>query len=275
MQTMQTVLQISILQFIIISESRQRSKEATFSNNDNSRWNAIELEFFDSMYDNKSINIKQIMKHTSKNTYFRNIHLFLDRVKNITIIHDDQFIRENLFICLRDTVLQWYTFELSTEIKDLLRYDQDLKYWIDQLLKKFKKSWNISIITILRKRYTMNNVRRRREYRKYASIILRATKSANMSFVVNQIAIIYNDLNVEFQRDFIKSNVVTSLNAFLRKINDFKHIWWSLISRNKSVQIFSNLFYKRYQSNYDYNYDQFEERFMKETIDNRNSRYNN
>lgn len=70
----------------------------------------------------------------------------------------------------------------------------------------------------------MNNARRRKEFKKYAFIILRTAKSTNMNFVFNQIVIIYNDLNVESQRNIIKFDNVTSLNVFLRKLNDFKHI---------------------------------------------------
>ena len=129
-----------------------------------------------------------------------------------------------MFTCFKNATLQWYTFELSVKTEDFTRYDQDLKYWIEQLLKKFNETLNISITIILRKRYTMNNARRRKEFKKYAFIILRTAKSTNMNFVFNQIVIIYNDLNVESQRNIIKFDNVTSLNVFLRKLNDFKHI---------------------------------------------------
>ena len=70
----------------------------------------------------------------------------------------------------------------------------------------------------------MKNARRRRKSREYASIILRAIKSTELEFHVNQIAIIYNELDLEFQRNLIKSESVSSLNTFLREMNDFKHI---------------------------------------------------
>ena len=202
------------------------------------------------MYDSKSVNTEQVMKHANKDIYFRDVHLFLDRVKNMTLIHDDQFVRENLFICLRDIALQWYTFEISTKTKKLLRYEQDLRYWTDQLLKRFKEFSDVSIVIIFRERYTMNDARRRRELREYASIILRATKSADMESVTNQIAIIYNELNLEFQRNLIRSENVSSLNTFLRKIDDFKHIWWTLTERNRAS---SQSSYSRYQINNNYN----------------------
>ena len=266
MQTMQAVLQTNVTTI----ETKQRSEGAAFSNNDNTRWNAEELKFFDSMYDNKSINTEQVMKHVEKNTYFRDVHLFIDRAKNMTVIHDEQFVRENLFICLRDTTFQWYISKISTEIKEFFRYEQELRYWTKQLLKKFKESADVFMITILRERYIMKNARRRRESREYASIILRATKSTELKFHVNQIAIIYNELDPEFQRNLIKSENVSSLNTFLREMNDFKHIWWALTAKNKSS---SQTTYDRYQSNN--NYNQSAGRLMNESTNNRNYRYEN
>lgn len=73
---------------------------------ENSRWNAFEIEFFDSMYNKKSINIDQTMKHTDRNTYLRNVHLFIEKTKNIAIIQKKQHVRDNLFTCFRKAALQ-------------------------------------------------------------------------------------------------------------------------------------------------------------------------
>ena len=197
MQIMQVAFQATTA-IINIRESR-KSEKATFnSNNDNTKWNAEELRFFDSIYDNKSTNIDQVMKHAEKNIYFRDVHLFLNRVKDMILIHEDQFVRENLFICLRDTALQWYIAEISIETKKLFRYEQNLRYWTEQFLKRFNKSFDVSIITILKKRYIMKNVRRHKEFKEYTSVILRTAKSTKLDSVVNQIAMIYNELNVKF-----------------------------------------------------------------------------
>lgn len=46
------------------------------------------------------------MKHTKKETYFRNLHLFIDRAKNIAIIQNDQHVRDNYYTCFRKATLQ-------------------------------------------------------------------------------------------------------------------------------------------------------------------------
>ena len=64
------------------------------------------MRFFNSLYDEKSINIDQVMKHAKKDIYFRNVHMFIKRTKNIATIQSDQYVRDNLFTCLRKAVLQ-------------------------------------------------------------------------------------------------------------------------------------------------------------------------
>ena len=46
------------------------------------------------MYDKKSINIDQVMKHAKKDIYFKDVHLFIEKIKAITTIQD-QAIRRN------------------------------------------------------------------------------------------------------------------------------------------------------------------------------------
>ena len=36
------------------------------------------------------------MKHAEKNIYFKNIHLFVTRIKKIAMIKDSQLIKDNL-----------------------------------------------------------------------------------------------------------------------------------------------------------------------------------
>ena len=69
----------------------------------------------------------------------------------------------------------------------------------------------------------MNDVRKKREFMKYALKIIRVAKIINMS-VFSQIILIYIDLKLEFQRDIIKSIETTTMNMCLQKLNDNKKL---------------------------------------------------
>ncbi len=70
----------------------------------------------------------------------------------------------------------------------------------------------------------MKNARRRKESRKYAEMILRAAKSADLTSKINQIFLIYNDIDVKFQRDISMSKANIKLNNFLTDLNDRKNV---------------------------------------------------
>ena len=70
--------------------------ELGFAGNDNDnvdRFNADDVDYFDSFYENKSANIAFVIEHFDKNIFFRNIYIFLDRVKNIVRIKNNVLLR--------------------------------------------------------------------------------------------------------------------------------------------------------------------------------------
>ena len=79
------------------------------------------------------------------------------------------------------------------------------------------------MIIIIKKRYIMNDARRRRELNEYAQIIIRAARSAEMS-TYNQIYLIYNGLNLEFRRDLHISSDVIDMHSFLNELKNKKKI---------------------------------------------------
>ena len=79
--------------------------ELNETNNDIIKWNVKDLNFFDSLYDEKSVNNNEVIIHTSKNTYFRDVHLFIERIKNFVMIKDAELIRDNFWTCFWNTAL--------------------------------------------------------------------------------------------------------------------------------------------------------------------------
>jgi hypothetical protein len=189
------------------------------------RWVSKDLKFFDSTYDEKFTTIDDTMQLVDKNTYFRNVHLFIDRVKNIIVIKTIDVIRNNLYICLRDTIMTWYTTELFEKTKELVKTSNNLDVWKRYLIKRFRDRSNVIMIIIIRERYIMKNARRRRESRKFVSVIMKATRSTKLKSKTHQIMMIYNDLNLEFQRDISMSTLITQIQNFLQHLDDKKNIW--------------------------------------------------
>ena len=64
------------------------------------------MRFFDSFYNNKSNNIELEIEYVEKKTYFKDITIFINRIKNIARVKSVELLRNNLQICLRDEVLK-------------------------------------------------------------------------------------------------------------------------------------------------------------------------
>jgi hypothetical protein len=192
---------ITMMQKFWAQRSATFAQSATQSQSAKSKldkWIAVDLRFFDSIYDEKFTITTDSMQHVDKDTYFRDVHLFIDRIRNIAIIKEIETVRSNLYTCLRDTVMIWYTAELFEEAKELVRTKNNLDVWKCYLIKRFQDRLNVTMITIIRKRYIMNDARRRRKSREYVSVIMRTARSIELRSKSHQIMMIYNDLNLEF-----------------------------------------------------------------------------
>ena len=72
-------------------------------------------------------------------------------------------------------------------------------------------------------RYIYNDARRRHDLMNYVFIIIKTTKFIQLS-TYNQLFLIYNSLKIEFQRNFIMSTKIITINAFFKEIKIKKKI---------------------------------------------------
>ena len=68
-----------------------------------------DVKNFDPFYDGKSINTGFTMEHAGENTYFRDVHVFINKIIDVSRTKND-VVRQNLQLCFRSSVLKWYIF---------------------------------------------------------------------------------------------------------------------------------------------------------------------
>ena len=197
------------------------------------------MKFFDSWYEDKNVIIDNFIEHVDKNIYFRDVHFYIEKIKNMSILKEVELIRHNLYNCMREHVLRWYTKMINNDQKRLIKLKNDVKKWKRLLFKRWKKSSFTTLIVIIKKKYTMKNARKHRKLFEFVEIIIRDVKSTMMS-VFSQIYLIYNELKLKFRRDLIKSTKNTTMNAFLQKLDDKKKIWWNIDNRSRYSHQFAD-----------------------------------
>ena len=208
----------------------------SFDNDDDVKWNVQKTNFFDSWYEEKNAIIDNSIEHSNKNTYFRNIHLYIERIKNMTIFKDVDVIRANLYNCMREHVLRWYIEIVNDDQKKLIKLKEDVEKWKRLLLKRWKKLSFTTLTIIIKKKYIMKNVRKHKKFFDFVEIIIREIKSIMMS-IYSQLYFIYNKLKLKFRRDLIKSTKNIIMNEFFKQFDDKKNMMkhWEQISFLSSI----------------------------------------
>ena len=139
---------------------------------DTERFNPDNVDYFDPFYESKFIDTVFAIKHIGKSIFFRDIHVFVDRVKDVARVKGDTLLRQNLQICLRGSALAWFITELIKNNKRLVTYSID--EWYRLLLTRWKQLRAQGMIVLLREKYLMQDAARHRESREYAQTIMRA-----------------------------------------------------------------------------------------------------
>ena len=206
-------------------------QDAAGNGSSSPRFQASDIGFFDPFYDGKSSDTAPGMEHAGKDTYFRDVTVFIDRIKDVARVKGPELVRNNLQICLRGEALEWYTSQLTDNEKRLMTYGNDVEEWSRALLERFGPTKASGMAIIVKERYSLGDAMRHREPREYAMAIIRAAKVAKLGDVHNQLDIIWNGLDVEFQSDIDPPTVQTTLNQFLTSLDLRKNQWWTKASR--------------------------------------------
>ena len=225
------------------SEKSKADDQNDTDNVDNSnRWNVVDLDFYDSLYDEKFVTFETFsVEHFDKNSYFRDVHIFIDKVIELIVIKKVKMIKKNLWLNLRDTALKWWNIELFVNEKRMTRMSKkshdeiDIDEWIILLHDRFKKSIIIIMNSLLHEKYTIRDAINRREFREYVQKILRFAKDAELVLSKNQFDIMFNDIDQKIRSSNIRrSKNIISFNDFLADMNEFKHDWWIKKVKNRS-----------------------------------------
>ena len=161
------------------SDSQKQQNIDDVSENDefSFHWRSKKLNFFDSLL--STFYDVDFMIRNDKNLYYRNVHLFCERIFDLVIIKKQKLIRVNLNTCFRNFVFIWYivVFNRLKRI-DFRNFDFD-ESWIKKLITRFKSNHVIVINLIIVERYTITDVRNDRDSSEYVQQIVNNVKNVN------------------------------------------------------------------------------------------------
>ena len=197
----------------------------------NSRWTANDLGFFDPNYDDKTVHTGAPIEYAGKDTFFRDIHLFIDRAKQFVPTKTGEVVRENLWLSLRGTALSWWTSELSETERRITTYGQGIDEWSKLLIKRFKQPSFVAMTSLLKESYTLRDAAAKREPREFAQRMLRTAKDAGINEPGPQLDMIYTNIDLTLRMFLQRPTDQSSIDSFLTELDDRKYEWWAYASR--------------------------------------------
>ena len=174
------------------------------------------------------------MIKNDKNVYYRNVHLFCERIRNLIVIKSEELIRINLNICFFDYAFIWYI----SKLKILSRIDLRSLFlendWIRELKLRFKFNHSVVIDALVFERYILIDVRSDRESFNYVQQIVSHVMNVNFQNTHQQLTWTWKNLDFNLKRDISTSNDITSLTNFLHLIENKKKVWQKLYTRDEN-----------------------------------------
>ncbi|OJD20531.1 hypothetical protein ACJ73_08131 [Blastomyces percursus] len=121
----------------------------------NGHWRTEDLGFFHpDLFDNADAAVKTY----NNQTYYRNVYVFADRVRDMALAKGEEVVRNNVHAALRGAALDWYTVELTELEKRSLRVLSLQDGWIASLVNRFKPRAADALDKIAKAKYGMTQV---------------------------------------------------------------------------------------------------------------------
>jgi hypothetical protein len=64
--------------------------------------------------------------HAEKDTYYKDVHVFVERIKKMIIMLEFEIIRKNLSSCFRESALMWHIAKLFDVFRRILLYEENV-----------------------------------------------------------------------------------------------------------------------------------------------------
>ncbi len=200
------------------------------------KWTVDEIEFFDSNIDDD-----ESIVNVSRHVFYKNIYVFVDRLKDMIVIREDDKLRIVLSQCFRGAALIWHFIELYDMKKDLLR-QINLASWYQIMINRFKKRTSLVLFALQNFKYDLIDAKFEKDLRLFAQQIFRSIKTVNMNSIHNQLTIAWNNLDWRFRANIFESTITTFIRKFLNQLNFMSDIWQEMIRSQDQFKFIRNRF---------------------------------
>ena len=200
--------------------------------------NSKNIDFFDSRRENDKN--KNVIVNVDRHIYYKNVFVFIDKLKNLKKNFFDHRVRELIVECLRDDALIWHSLKLDEIEKNMFR-NASMNQWCRDLIRRFKKRDSQTLKNLQIEKYIMQDVRNDKTFRAYVQNIMRHSKIVEFNSIYNQLIMTWNNLNLNFKMQIFESITTTILISFFDSL-DVKISIWQKMTAHRFIQHVSSSF---------------------------------
>lgn len=190
---------------------------------------ARDVGYFDPNPDVPAIEVKD------HHNVYHNVFSFTNRLRVKVTTMDAAVLRQNLDTCLLGAADDWYTNQLThlsrVGLRDSAGSD-GIKEWCDALEARFRDSPGKSLTLLELIRYTVRDVRSRKDPADYVSSIVLNSKNAGIAATeASQVLLAYEHIDGELRRDLSIPTEVSTVAGLLEELRRRKDIWYDIYSK--------------------------------------------
>ena len=189
--------------------------------------NSKNIDFFDSRRENDKN--KNVIVNVDRHIYYKNVFVFIDKLKNLKKNFFDHRVRELIVECLRDDALIWHSLKLDEIEKNMFR-DASMNQWCRDLIRRFKKRDSQTLKNLQIERYIMQNARNDKTSKTYVQNIMRHSKVVEFNSTYNQLIMTWNNLNLNFKMQIFESITIIILISFFDSFDVKINIWQKMFA---------------------------------------------
>lgn len=172
-------------------------------------------------------------------TFIRNVHIFIDRIHDTTLIRGENTVKSNLSLCFRGSAATWYSSALTDLEKIALRTEGvPLSHFTDLLKKQFAQTISVALAQLTSSKYTLEDARNQRSITAYVLDTVRHGKDANIGGLHNQLTFAWEGIHALLRQGLTAPNEATQLHNWCRQLEDQRDTWrqvadtYSQLTRN-------------------------------------------
>jgi hypothetical protein len=165
-----------------------------------------------------------------KDTFYRNVDAFCERVRDAVSLKGPDVVRENLHLCLRGTASRWWTFELSELDKQAIRRDDTprLSQWTGRLTSRFRPRLAQAMRENSDLVFQISDVRAEQSVLVYFQSKLLRARSCGFESTQAALLQVYMGIDTVLRRDLFEPTSETSVAQFRELLSEKEEIWREL-----------------------------------------------